>query len=196
MKTLFYKTKIITAFLLVFVSCFYSCKRCREQRVLTYDVFTGYYSGLMGFKGHESLSFIKNNQDTIVFKGQGVKSYYEEVGYARGDCEEAYRLLNHEVRFTNKMEGELLFHYYILTPESEYSETFELIFKSQQLIEPILASDYYFKVPLDTIIVLGSGIRKFVTNNGDSIYLDHTIDNPTERVFRIKLGNNIYEVIP
>lgn len=197
MKRLFYKSKITTAVLLVFLVCFFSCKICREQEVITFDKFGDYYYNVtMGFEGNEWLTFIKNNKDTVVFKGQGLETFYTEVEYTRSDCEATYRLLNHKVRFINQIEGELLFHYYIYTPADKNSEAFELSFKTQQFVGPILASDYY-DLPYDTTNGLVGCIRSFATNKGDSIYLNNPGTwSPHERIFRIKSGNNLYEVVP
>jgi hypothetical protein len=154
----------------------------------------------MRFNGKESLTFTKNGADTIVFKGQGLQQYYNELEADYGSCLATYRLLNEKVTFRNSKEGDIVFHYFIASPENSNSQAFELIFKSENLIGQISAFEYY-ENPYDSNFVFGGKeyeyTKKFTANNGDSIYMNNsTTDYPRRRILRIKFGNNIYDLVP
>lgn len=171
------------------------CKRCKDIPIYTQDNFFETYPEFMGFEGHETLTFLKNGNDTVSFKGQGLQAYNETERFFNG-CEADYILLHHKVVFKNKTEGDLVFHYFKESRGSE--DMYEILFKNQTLIRPTNATAITMSLIEPPFRVLGREyefVKRFTLNRKDSLYLNGS-DDPRYRVIRINLNDVIYEVIP
>jgi hypothetical protein len=152
----------------------------------------------MGFKGNESIPFIKNSVDTVIFKCQDIERYYKEVESTETAC--FYNLLNEKATFRSSTEGgDLVFHYFISTPGKPNSDAFELTFKYKPFIRQISASDYD-KIPFHSGLILRGVDYEYLrifTSDGDSLYLNNSFNTkPEKSILRIRLDNEIYELIP
>lgn len=187
---------IFTSILVLWSTGLSGCKECNDVPSYTEDKFIDLYPGYMGFEGHETLSFLKNSKDTVYYKGQGLQVYNETKRFPNGDCEVDVNLLNHKVVFNSKNEGSIIFHYY--KDGKQGYDTYEIIFQNEALLKPTEVNKLSFR-PLDSaIVVLGHEYKngwRFSPNETDSIYFDGDKD-PRYKVVRIRIKNEIYEVIP
>lgn len=87
MKTLLYFTILLTTFI-YFIIGLGSCKKCPS----THDKKTWEYreeddNNFMNFTGSETLTYLKNNKDTVRFNSMGLQNYYTMETIPAGESE-------------------------------------------------------------------------------------------------------------
>lgn len=171
------------------------CKKCPEKNESkTYEYEEEKDKAALGFLGNETLTYVKNNKDTVRFVGSGIQNYYTSDTKPAGDCQKDYKYAHRKVIFKNTIEGDIIFHYFYT---GAFEISYEVVF-TRNLIGPLNSVVISDVKPIVLYIKNKSftNIKPFANEN-DSAYLYSTTDDlPIYRLPRIKLNNNIYEVIP
>ncbi len=193
MKHLLFIFLVIT---LLLSACRPDCDKLQEVKV---DDFYSTYTGIMPFTGIEEWRFLKNQKDTVTFKGQSKEIWYEEVLRGGGDCEIIYQLLNHRVVFKDiKNTGRnLSIHYYKWSETNNFQDFFIMEFGNIKLAPKDVISMY---VSMEDKLIDINVLGRYYTNvvplslNLDSIYMAG--QDAMHQIIRIKNQSDIYELIP
>jgi hypothetical protein len=193
-------TTLMALMMLLAFSCGSPCDEDGTSGTETKDFNQLDYSRVMPFDGSETLNFLKNGKDTIVYKAHNKEVFYNEVFRGDGDCLIKYRLLNHKMYFIDlQNESKLFIHYYTYSETNAFQDYFIFGINDNSQFGPYSTFSYFNGYPIANIDVLGVQytVKQHSNVSLDSIYWQSNKNaQSSKRFVRIKHNNNVYEVLP
>lgn len=185
------KTKNYSILFSVIVIGFFlcSCKSCPDtpQAGNTYNLTNN--AGLLPYKDFDTIKFLKDNLDTVVFLGSKV-NYSYNTAYTHDDCPLVEKLQQGTQMFTSNLGSSFSLLYHILPSYEGHSGQYSISFNNESF-GPYDEIDVLYITNKDTLYVVGKpyiGIQKLISNT-DTIYYK-------AEILRIKYQNTVYEKFP
>lgn len=188
MKT---KTFIILFSLIALSSAFISCTQpCPNPPPVgyTFDLSPYDKSFCLPYKDFDTLKFLKNNLDTVIFIGNKVAYSYNN-SYSQEDCPKIVKSQQGNQTFANNLGNTIALNLGVdYSSSTDYSITF-----NQEVFGPYFPID--MEIPkADTIYVKGKQYTYVfpmtISTSLDTIYFNQV------GIIKIKYQNNIYEKLP
>jgi hypothetical protein len=177
---------------LFFLSFFFGCKReCKETTNSAIPVDKIDFNCIIPYKGYERLKFLRNNTDTVIFYGQGIKSEYQYTS-TQEDCPSKIPLENKYLIFLDSAyNNSFLVQMYITNTFSNYC-----LFKINNKIV-YNGSNYYItniSPPFISLLINNIKYDTLAYQENTSSYFYY---NPCrEGMLKFKSNNDIFELIP
>ena len=149
---------------------------------------------LFPFKNFDTIKFIKNNTDTIIFLGDQIVTGYNQALDQDLSCAHADQLQFMQLTFTNKTYGNITFYENVQPQNNDYNTHYSITFidRTHGPNDAISVSSYSDTTHVSIRGVVYIHVYKFNGNtNTDNLFYI-----PSLGIIKVIYKNDIYERLP
>ena len=167
------------------------CPSTPEMKVYYVDMF--YYSGLLLYKDFDTIKFLKNGTDTVLFWGDKVELSLDESS-GHQPCPVKELLQNVHQTFTDTAKNKITLSYYVLPSYEGNGNDFEITFNNE-----LFGPNYAGRISdcsqySENITVLGKSYcanKMYPFGSADYLYFSDLFG-----IAKISINKTVYEKIP